>query len=192
MAAPRFLAGPVKFAAVPGHPLPRQPHLEDRSHLASRLPKLPGSTTTPRLLTPRLLKQASNNIFVLNNQVKENTLQEVLAVTSRSRRSLSRAPGELAAPLQGYGTARKRSSSPQSGSHPAPPGKPPPLRERAADPRGHARSPPLTQTAASHLRHANPKVGGRRSPGGVLPLPTPSPGGKQGGCDEFARRLTSS
>lgn len=34
-------------------------------------------------LTPRLLKQASNNIFVINTQVNVNTLQEVLAVTSR-------------------------------------------------------------------------------------------------------------
>lgn len=36
-----------------------------------------------RFLTARLLKQASNNIFVINKHVNVNTLQEVLAVTSR-------------------------------------------------------------------------------------------------------------
>lgn len=188
----------MKSTAVPGHPArlrhclcprpPQQQDREDRSHLASCLPKLLSSMTMPRFPTPRLLKQASNNIFVINNQVKENTLQEVLAVTSRY--------GYLCPELQGNwqllsrvrNRAEEESSSPQSGSRPAPPGKPPPSGERAADPPGCARSAPLgqgfpTRTAASQPR----KAGGRTREGGEargwLALPAPGPGGRRGAAE---------
>lgn len=156
-------------------------------------------------LTPRLLKQASNNIFVINTQVNVNTLQEVLAVTSRQGYLCPELQENWQLLTKGTNGEEESSSSPEhllprtSREAPSLPA------SRSA---GSAAGPPAAGTGRGFPTQQHPapgwspREGGREGePGlGGLALPAPDPGGKglrrtkptRGRCAEFAGSLTSS